>query len=77
MRLFCILLLGFYWTMNFVITFQNRHANDDVLFNRGFFKLNLKVLVPIHSLIHPTFFKHMEIWVPKIESYLEGLMCEI
>ena len=25
----------------------------------------------------PTFFKHMEILVPKVESYLEGLMCEI
>ncbi len=25
----------------------------------------------------PTFFKQMEILVPKVESYLEGLMCEI
>ncbi len=25
----------------------------------------------------PTFFKHMEILVPKVESYLEGFMCEI
>ncbi len=25
----------------------------------------------------PTFFKHMEILVPKVESYLEDLMCEI
>ncbi len=25
----------------------------------------------------PTFFKHREILIPKVESYLEGLMCEI
>ncbi len=25
----------------------------------------------------PAFFKHMEILVPKVESYLEGFMCEI
>ena len=25
----------------------------------------------------PTFFKHMEILVPKVELYLEGFMCEI
>ncbi len=37
----------------------------------------LKVLVPIHSLIPPTFFKHMEILVPKVESHLEGFMCGI
>ncbi len=35
---------------------------------------SLKVLVPIHSLIPPPpkFFKHMEILVPEVESYLEG-----
>ncbi len=37
----------------------------------------LKVLVPIHSLIPPTFFKHMEILVPEVESYLEAFVCEI
>ncbi len=25
----------------------------------------------------PTFFRHMEILVPEVESYLEGFMCEI
>ncbi len=37
----------------------------------------LKVLVPIHSLIHPIFFKHMEILVPEVESFLESFMCEV
>ena len=38
----------------------------------------LKVLVLIHSLIPlPTFFKHAEILVPKVEAYLEGVLCEI
>ncbi len=64
----------------------NRHANiqhydniDLPLFGNGAISedLKLKVLVPIHSLIPPTFFKHIEILVPKVESYLKGLMCEI
>ncbi len=38
---------------------------------------SLKVLVPIHSLIPPIFFKHMEILIPKVESYLEGCMYEV
>ncbi len=38
----------------------------------------LNVLVPIYSLILLTFFfKRMEIWVPQIQSYLEGFMCEV
>ncbi len=38
---------------------------------------SLKVLVPIHSLIPPIFFKHIEILVPEVESYLEDCMCEV
>ena len=38
---------------------------------------NLKVLVLTHSTHPPTFFKHMEILVLKVESYLEGFICEI
>ena len=41
-------------------------------------KKYLKVIVCSYPQPHPsTFFKHMEILVPKVESYLEGFMCEI
>ena len=37
----------------------------------------LKVLVPINSLIPLTFFKHVEILVPKVQSCLEEFVCKI
>ncbi len=50
---------------------------EDVNVNENVASYDLKVLVPIHSLIPPNFFKHMEILVPEVESYLEGCVCEI
>ncbi len=34
---------------------------------------HLKVHVLIHGFIPPTFFKHIEVLVPEIVSYVEGL----
>ncbi len=36
---------------------------------------HLKVLVSIHTRVPPTFFKHIEILVPGVASYLEGFIC--
>ncbi len=46
-----------------------------ILANRQVVLMGLKVLVPIHSLILPTFFQTYGDFGTK--SYLEGFMCEI
>ncbi len=51
-----------------------------ILFYFLFFTLNLfkgACSDPQPYPIPPTFFKHMKILVPEVESYLEGFVCEI